>query len=379
MSVSIEILYLTENDLPDGDPDNVDDGNPLTPGFYWQSCFPGCLPDSDPFGPFTSASEATEDAVGDIVESDVHLARILRDAGEGYVDLTEWPEDGDPNPESVSVFGPVSVGYVGCEVGLLDSYAYWASAYVNGDTSGLTDHDEFVAVETALAADGWRVVHLQEYGATDAARPWETETDDTQLHGATCEPFFGTPDHSPNTGAGDVVTYVCHRDGTPPDGPQTDVEPPALSGPVAGASWVYVGDGDADPFRCIASHTAENWLACYHGRVGGEGLFRSLQIWGCDTWAAVAGGVLVHKPTYEAIAKVRESMMPKPPEYWDAVAKIILAGRVRTYGGRTGFVLACDVDGTTATSTVRWDTGGDTAYPMETVEAWANRAAGRRA
>lgn len=31
-------------------------------GFYWQSCFPGCLPDSDPFGPFATEAEAVADA-----------------------------------------------------------------------------------------------------------------------------------------------------------------------------------------------------------------------------------------------------------------------------------------------------------------------------
>lgn len=28
------------------------------PGFYFWFCFPGCLPDSDPFGPFDSAEAA---------------------------------------------------------------------------------------------------------------------------------------------------------------------------------------------------------------------------------------------------------------------------------------------------------------------------------
>lgn len=34
----------------------------LDPGFYWQACFPGCLPDGDPVGPFTSYAAALEDA-----------------------------------------------------------------------------------------------------------------------------------------------------------------------------------------------------------------------------------------------------------------------------------------------------------------------------
>lgn len=31
-------------------------------GWYWWACFPGCLPDSDPVGPFDSESEALADA-----------------------------------------------------------------------------------------------------------------------------------------------------------------------------------------------------------------------------------------------------------------------------------------------------------------------------
>lgn len=33
----------------------------LEVGYYWQSCFPGCLPDSDPVGPFKSQAEAIQD------------------------------------------------------------------------------------------------------------------------------------------------------------------------------------------------------------------------------------------------------------------------------------------------------------------------------
>lgn len=31
-------------------------------GWYWQACFPGCLPDGDMFGPFDTAEEAFIDA-----------------------------------------------------------------------------------------------------------------------------------------------------------------------------------------------------------------------------------------------------------------------------------------------------------------------------
>ena len=34
----------------------------LTPGWYWWSCFPGCMPDSGRNGPFASSRQALEDA-----------------------------------------------------------------------------------------------------------------------------------------------------------------------------------------------------------------------------------------------------------------------------------------------------------------------------
>ena len=43
-----------ERDNPDGEP-----------GWYWWSCFPGCMPDSDPIGPFATEEEAINDARGD--------------------------------------------------------------------------------------------------------------------------------------------------------------------------------------------------------------------------------------------------------------------------------------------------------------------------
>jgi len=31
-------------------------------GFYWQSCFPGCMPDGEAVGPFQTEAEAIADA-----------------------------------------------------------------------------------------------------------------------------------------------------------------------------------------------------------------------------------------------------------------------------------------------------------------------------
>ena len=41
----------------------VDCGYTIRAGWYWWTCCPGCLPDSDPSGPFTSATRACEDAL----------------------------------------------------------------------------------------------------------------------------------------------------------------------------------------------------------------------------------------------------------------------------------------------------------------------------
>lgn len=34
----------------------------LQAGWYWWTCFPGCLPDSDPTGPFAAYADALADA-----------------------------------------------------------------------------------------------------------------------------------------------------------------------------------------------------------------------------------------------------------------------------------------------------------------------------
>ena len=36
--------------------------HPFGPGWFWQSCFPGCIPDSEAYGPFKSEDAAFEDA-----------------------------------------------------------------------------------------------------------------------------------------------------------------------------------------------------------------------------------------------------------------------------------------------------------------------------
>lgn len=46
----------------DYDPETETENGGLDPGWYWWSCFHGCLPDGDPVGPFGTEAEAMADA-----------------------------------------------------------------------------------------------------------------------------------------------------------------------------------------------------------------------------------------------------------------------------------------------------------------------------
>ena len=48
------------------DPWEGADGERLAPGWYWWACFPGCMPDSDPHGPFDTEDAALLDARDDL-------------------------------------------------------------------------------------------------------------------------------------------------------------------------------------------------------------------------------------------------------------------------------------------------------------------------
>lgn len=55
--------------LPDAEVFEVESGTfipgrtwAVPSGWYWWSCFPGCLPDSDPIGPFPNMFRAIRDA-----------------------------------------------------------------------------------------------------------------------------------------------------------------------------------------------------------------------------------------------------------------------------------------------------------------------------
>lgn len=54
-----EVFYVGEDEIISDFEDEY-----LSAGYYWQSCFPGCLPDGSPNGPFDTWIEAVDDAQG---------------------------------------------------------------------------------------------------------------------------------------------------------------------------------------------------------------------------------------------------------------------------------------------------------------------------
>jgi hypothetical protein len=58
----VEVFYHGDH-APhhDGTP-AVDDEPAMEAGWYWWTCFPGCMPESDPHGPFDCEDDAITDA-----------------------------------------------------------------------------------------------------------------------------------------------------------------------------------------------------------------------------------------------------------------------------------------------------------------------------
>lgn len=60
----VETFYRTEAENREyGDIDG--DGEPMPAGWYYWFCFPGCLPDSEPMGPYATEAEAIAAAQDD--------------------------------------------------------------------------------------------------------------------------------------------------------------------------------------------------------------------------------------------------------------------------------------------------------------------------
>ena len=62
---NIEVFFLSPSEAAYNsmNADHATEYTPFESGWYWWSCSPGCLPDSEPVGPFDSESEALSDAV----------------------------------------------------------------------------------------------------------------------------------------------------------------------------------------------------------------------------------------------------------------------------------------------------------------------------
>jgi hypothetical protein len=60
----IEVFYVDLSQEIWSDAMSVSDSKEsgMASGWYWWSCFPGCLPDGEPFGPFATEAEALGDA-----------------------------------------------------------------------------------------------------------------------------------------------------------------------------------------------------------------------------------------------------------------------------------------------------------------------------
>lgn len=57
----LEVFYWTDDQALDALSHSAY-GFDAEAGYYWWACFPGCLPDGEPMGPFDSEDAALEDA-----------------------------------------------------------------------------------------------------------------------------------------------------------------------------------------------------------------------------------------------------------------------------------------------------------------------------
>lgn len=54
--------YIPDDGFADGGEEYTDDEIKSMTGFYYWYCFPSCLPDSEPIGPFETEEQALSDA-----------------------------------------------------------------------------------------------------------------------------------------------------------------------------------------------------------------------------------------------------------------------------------------------------------------------------
>jgi hypothetical protein len=60
---SFEVFHKTAEEIGnEWDSSRIGSDGPQS-GWYWWACFPGCLPDGDPTGPFETEQAAIDDAI----------------------------------------------------------------------------------------------------------------------------------------------------------------------------------------------------------------------------------------------------------------------------------------------------------------------------
>lgn len=59
---SFEVFWHDANSNDTGPDDDDGDFDPQPSGWYWHACFPGCIPDGEPNGPFATSTQAMYDA-----------------------------------------------------------------------------------------------------------------------------------------------------------------------------------------------------------------------------------------------------------------------------------------------------------------------------
>ena len=62
---NVETFYLTDREMRSDDEHASAEPEYYVSGWYYWFCFPGCLPDSDPIGPFETEADALADARSD--------------------------------------------------------------------------------------------------------------------------------------------------------------------------------------------------------------------------------------------------------------------------------------------------------------------------
>ena len=58
----VEVFYISNYAIERTRNSHLEVSTMTEAGWYWWTCFPGCMPDSDAFGPYATEAEALADA-----------------------------------------------------------------------------------------------------------------------------------------------------------------------------------------------------------------------------------------------------------------------------------------------------------------------------